>query len=247
MKKKRTKIIILIVVAAILCTILIYLCAGNYAAAGEALQAMQPGNGVSVTQDAKTIAFIPDTKTQDGFIFYPGGKVDAEAYAMFARDLAEQGVLCVIVKMPFDLAVFNVSGEKDVLYAYPDIEYCPIGVHSLGGVMAAEYAKNDDRVADIVFLASYPNSDLSRSAKRALSITAENDEVLDWDKYAAAEAKLPADAISYRIEGGNHSGFGSYGHQSGDGQATVSPAQQQKETADKVAVWMKDSVERTGD
>ncbi|BDF59775.1 thioesterase [Christensenellaceae bacterium] len=240
MKKRRTKIVILIVVAAVIGTILIYLCTGNYAASIEAKQAMQTGNGVSVTEDTKTIAFMPDTPPKNGFVFYPGGKVDADAYAMFARDIAEQGVLCVIVKMPFDLAVFNVNGAKDVLDAYPDIENWTVGGHSLGGVMAAEYAKNDDRVKDIVFLASYPNSDLSKSGKRALDITAGNDQVLAWDKYAAAEPKFPADTVSYRIESGNHSGFGSYGYQSGDGQASISPAQQQKEAAEQIIKWISD-------
>ncbi|MEA5002283.1 MAG: alpha/beta hydrolase, partial [Christensenella sp.] len=106
-------------------------------------------------------------------------------------------------------------------------------------VMAAEYANGDDRVDGIVFLASYPNSDLAGSGKQALSITARNDEVLDWDKYKAAASKFPSDTVFYEIEGGNHSGFGSYGHQSGDGQATISPAQQQKEAAEQIVAWMK--------
>ncbi|MEA5003607.1 MAG: alpha/beta hydrolase, partial [Christensenella sp.] len=131
MKKKRTKIIILIVVAAVVAAMLIYLCTGNYAATQEAKQAMQTGNGVTVTQDTKTITFAPEAQTQDGFIFYPGGKVDADAYAMFARDLAEQGVLCVIVKMPFDLAVFNVGGAAGVIDSYPQIEKWVVGGHSL--------------------------------------------------------------------------------------------------------------------
>ena len=64
--------------------------------------------------------------------------------------------------------------------------------------------------------------------------------MLAWDKYAAAEPKFPADTVSYRIESGNHSGFGSYGYQSGDGQASISPAQQQKEAAEQIIKWISD-------
>ncbi len=239
MKKKRVKIIVLIVVAAMIVAMLLYLCTGNYAAAGDAKQAMQTGDGVTVTEDAKTITFAPDTQAQEGFIFYPGGKVDADAYAMFARDLAQQGVLCVIVKMPFDLAVFNIGGASSVIDNYPNMKKWVVGGHSLGGVMAAEYAKGDDRVDGMVFLASYPNSDFSTSGKQALSITAQNDNVLDRDKYAAAQPNFPQAVAFYEIDGGNHSGFGSYGHQSGDGQATISPAHQQKAAADAIIAWIK--------
>ena len=58
--------------------------------------------------------FTPAENPQStGFIFYPGGKVDAEAYAQLAHGLADGGVLSVIVKMPFDLAVFNSGAQKE--------------------------------------------------------------------------------------------------------------------------------------
>ena len=42
-----------------------------------------------------------------GFIFYPGGKVGYTAYAPLILALAEQDILCVLLEMPFNLAVLD--------------------------------------------------------------------------------------------------------------------------------------------
>ena len=53
------------------------------------------------------VIFEPQNATC-GFIFYPGGKVEHRAYEPLLAELAEEGVLCVLVKMPFNLAVFDI-------------------------------------------------------------------------------------------------------------------------------------------
>ncbi len=45
---------------------------------------------------------------------------------------------------------------------------------------------------------------------------------------------LPKGAETVEIEGGNHAGFGAYGPQSGDGEASITPAEQQSQTADAI-------------
>ena len=40
----------------------------------------------------------------------------------------------------------------------------------------------------------------------------------------------PADYKKFKIAGGNHAEFGSYGEQSGDGTANISPEEQWQET-----------------
>ena len=49
---------------------------------------------------------------------------------------------------------------------------------------------------------------------------------------AAAQDLLPPETKYITIEGGNHSQFGSYGLQSGDNAATISPEEQWTQTAD---------------
>ncbi len=240
MKKKKRRLLIAVCAAAAVCAVLlVYLLTGSHPPNEEALGALMSTETVTVEDMGDRIVFSPSEQPAGrGFIFYPGGKVDAEAYAYFAHALADEGIFSVIVKMPFDLAVFGSGGAAKVLDAYPEIESWTIGGHSLGGVMAADYAAKDERISGIVFLAAYPNSDLSRSGLRALSLTASNDGVLNREKYDAALPFFPADTVFSEIEGGNHAGFGSYGAQEGDGEATLSPAAQQEAAVRRIAEWI---------
>lgn len=239
-KKKLWKIIVPAAIAAIVIVMLVYLMTGNHAATQEARAALTSTDTVRVSETDQAIIFTPDEEGgKNGLVFYPGGKVDADAYAQFAHDVADEGVLCVIVKMPFDLAVFNSGGAKAVIDAHPEIERWYLSGHSLGGVMAADYAAKDSRVEGVAFLTSYPNSDLSNSNLRALSITASNDGVLDRVKYEQALPNFPADTILFEIEGGNHAGFGNYGAQDGDNEASIPPAEQQAVAARQITEWIK--------
>lgn len=239
MKKKHLLKIIIAVAIVIAAAMFIYLLAGNHTAADEALWALSDTDGVTVANIGSGITFTPaENPHSTGFIFYPGGKVDAEAYAQLAHGLADEGILSVIVKMPFDLAVFNSGGAGSVIDAHPEIKTWIIGGHSLGGVMAADYAAKDDRISGVVFLASYPNTDLSASGLKALSLTASNDGVLNRGKYDEALRFFPRDTIFYEIEGGNHAGFGSYGAQDGDGGAAIPPAKQQETAVRQIMEWM---------
>ncbi len=86
------------------------------------------------------ITFTPvGVQPTTGFIFYPGGHVDARAYAPMLRQIAERGDLVVLVPMPLNLAVFGVNRADQVIAAHPEIEHWVIGGHSLGGAMASAY------------------------------------------------------------------------------------------------------------
>ena len=95
-------------------------------------------------------------------------------------------------------------------------------------------------MAGIVFLGSYPASDLSSTDLAALSIYGSQDGVLNRGNYESAYSHLPANASEIIIDGGNHAGFGDYGTQSGDGEATISRGEQQRITADAIATFMED-------
>ena len=63
---------------------------------------------------------------------------------------------------------------------------------------------------------------------RALSVYGSQDLVLNRESLAENASKLPANAKTVVIEGGNHSGFGAYGPQKGDGEAAISADEQQE-------------------
>ncbi|MBQ1814654.1 MAG: hypothetical protein II118_07270, partial [Ruminococcus sp.] len=150
------KKIILITIAAFLA-----LCIGasaiylniHYSAGEAAMQAMQGGDGVTVSETDG--AFFFDGKGEDAaLVFYPGGKVDSEAYAPLMKKLAAGGVDCFLLKLPFRLAVLDMNAADRVVSGY-DYKSWLVGGHSLGGVAAASYSDaHADKISGSVLLAS---------------------------------------------------------------------------------------------
>jgi hypothetical protein len=197
----------------------------------EALAALQSDSAVTV-ETSPWLTFSPTDETPTtGFIFYPGGRVDERSYAPFARAIAEQGYLVVIVPVPLHLAFFGLEEAGDVIDAHPEIEHWVVGGHSLGGVAATQYAeKHPDAVDGVALWASYPSGDISALPLKIASISASNDGLSTPEKIEASRANLPPDTTFVVIPGGNHAGFGWYGPQNGDNSASISRAEQQAQT-----------------
>jgi len=139
----------------------------------------------------------------------------------------------VIAPMPLNLAVLAPGKAADVIAAYPAIQRWAVGGHSLGGAMAANFAKNNPgKVEGLILTASYPASsdDLSQSNLKVVSIYASLDGLATGPKIDASRALLPTTTIWVKIEGGNHAQFGWYGAQAGDNPAAISRAAQQETT-----------------
>lgn len=198
---------------------------------------------VTVQQGDNTITFLPKTKpVTAGFIFYPGGKVEYTAYAQLMMTLSKKGFACVLVQMPFNLAVFDVNAADRVMASNPTIKNWIIGGHSLGGSMACAYASsNAAKLKGIVLLASYTANDLSQANLKALSIIGTSDGVVKRDTYDKSIPMMPEDTKYFEISGGNHGQFGDYGTQAGDKVAAISRREQQSITVDAIANYFKES------
>ncbi|MHB1483770.1 MAG: alpha/beta hydrolase [Saccharofermentanales bacterium] len=170
--------------------------------------------------------------SETGVIFYPGGKVESSAYAPLLEKLSQEGVTCVLIKMPFNLAVFDINAADKIYAGFPDIRNWYIGGHSLGGAMASSYvAKNRDRLKGLILLAAYPVND---SDIPTLVLYGSEDQVLD-------RSKLKGIGSVVEIAGGNHAYFGDYGEQKGDGIAKITRSEQQKQAADNIMEFIGDS------
>ena len=170
--------------------------------------------------------FFDGPSDEKALIFYPGGKVEETAYAPLLHMLAENGIDAALVSMPARLAVLAGSKGEKVLeqYEYP---HWLIAGHSLGGVMAASVAAAHDQIEALVLLASYSTRDLGDLL--TILIYGSRDGVLNMKKYHENRSMAP-NSIEHVIEGGNHAGFGSYGKQKNDGEASISSAEQIAET-----------------
>ena len=233
MRKKMfliTGTLILLIIA----TCMIYLMS-YYHADTEAIEALSV-SGVSVTElDDGNIVIEPENAAA-GLIFYPGGKVEHSAYIPLMQECAERGILCVIVEMPFRLAVFDINGAEGICDQFPYIDSWYIGGHSLGGSMAAQYLSScEEEYKGLVLLGSYSATDISDMDIEVLSIYGENDNVLDRNKYKENLTNLPDSLTEKIIDGGNHAYFGMYGDQKGDGKAEISNEEQIEAVAELIA------------
>ena len=214
----------------------------------EPLQTQNLQNKLTETADFITLESASTTSTV-GFVYYPGGLVDPHAYLQWQDKLVSlhPGLKIVTVKMPSNLAVFGIEKGMTVLKVNPAISTWLTGGHSLGGTMAAELInKNQTTFKGLVFIASYPASDILKNWTGAvLSVHASNDGLSTVAKIEKYKADLPAATVMtglnnftlpvsgrshyYEIVGGNHAQFGNYGLQAGDSTATISAAVQQNE------------------
>ena len=209
-----------------------------YHADPAAEDALVSDDVVSVTKQNGNWVFAPESPTA-GRIFYPGGNVENTAYAPLLHDLAEDGILCVLVKMPCNLAVLDMNAADSIPERFSEVTDWYIGGHSLGGAMAASYAaKHTDELDGLVLLAAYSTADLTDSGLRVYAAYGSEDGVLNRETYEADRVNLPQDTTETVIDGGCHAGFGSYGAQKGDGAPVISAEEQQQQTADALAAWM---------
>ena len=201
---------------------------GDYYRADErAVTAFYPeSRGTQVDLEGKGIACLPEEPVA-GLIFYPGGKVEHTAYQPLMEACAARNILCVLVEMPFRLAVLDMDRAQGIREEFPQVERWYIGGHSLGGAIAAGYLeKTEEEYQGLVLLASYSTADLSEKELQVLSVYGDCDQVLNGEKYKECLANLPEDYREVVLEGGCHSGFGFYGPQEGDGVPTLSAEEQ---------------------
>lgn len=182
------------------------------------------------------IAYEPE-KAVAGLIFYPGGLVEYTAYEPLMQACAEKGILCVLLEMPFHLAVLDMNAADGVQAQFPQIEKWYIGGHSLGGAMASSYAaKHADEFDGVVLLGAYATEDIR--SLNVISLYGSEDKVMNKEKYDEYISNLPADFAEIVIEGGCHAGFGMYGPQDGDGTPAITAAEQIKLTSAAVFDWL---------
>lgn len=177
-----------------------------------ALVALQSSSQVQVTTTGEQIAFLPRDGASVGLIFYPGARVESEAYAVFLHAIARWGYATFLPKMPLGLAVFGRDRAATLISAYPAIQTWVLGGHSMGGGIACEFVATHRNVRGLLMYGTFCGCDLSHRRDLAVTLI-----------YGTQDAVVtPAQARSVAIEGGIHSFFGDYGHQDGDGQATIS-------------------------
>lgn len=233
--KRKLLMIIITIVIAFVAVCAVYL-SDYYHADEAAVETFVSADTVVPHQDEAGNYIFEPAEAETGVIFYPGGKVECEAYIPLMQELASEGIFGVLVEMPFNLAVFDINAADGIQEQYPEIKRWYIGGHSLGGSMAASYlADHTDSFEGLLLLGSYSATDLSVTDLEVISIYGSEDNVLDHEKYESNKVNLPEDFSEIVIDGGCHAYFGMYGEQDGDGDPDVTNESQIKITADIIA------------
>ena len=196
----------------------------SYGALDTALTAMK-GNETVTVEKVDGGYFFDGPGNNTALVFYPGAKVECQGYAPLMLQLAENGIDCFLADMPFSFSIFGMNMADKFIDEYDYKKWVMAG-HSLGGVVAADYAINhSDSVEGIVLLASYSSKEVSDDIK-LVTIYGSEDGCLNIEEYNKNKVNWPKNTVEYIIEGGNHCQFGDYGWQDGDGVAYISASQQ---------------------
>lgn len=183
-------------------------------------------------KNIKNGIFFDGPGKKEAMIFYPGAKVETDAYAPLMHELAENGVDCFLVDMPFHMAFFGMNRAESIMKNY-NYDTWYLGGHSLGGAMIASFAADHaDQVNGLLLLAAYTTKDLSQTDMKVTTVYGSEDGVLNLNKVKEGRALLPEESVEKCIKGGNHAQFGSYGTQKGDGTATISEKEQIQQTVE---------------
>lgn len=199
-----------------------------------ALTNLRSDDQVRVSQQSGMLLLEPLNGIRPtGFILYPGAGVDYRSYAPILRQIAQRGYIVAVPSMPLNLAFFKTNAADQIIEKYPEIDNWVIGGHSLGGVVAANYAAGHPSVEGVVFWAAYPgDNSLEDVDIKVLSVYGSLDGLATPQQIRDSRSLLPPDTMFIEIDGGNHSQFGSYGFQDGDNSATISPDEQWMQVVD---------------
>ncbi|MGL4739032.1 MAG: alpha/beta hydrolase [Cellulosilyticaceae bacterium] len=180
-----------------------------------------------------------DKKT--GVILYPGALVEPLAYGYYADELAKEGYLVAIPEVFLNLSLTQSDKAEELMIRHPEIEAWYVGGHSMGGVSAAMFAKdNQAQIDGLILLGSYPatSTDLSTSQLKVLSLYAENDGLTTLEDIINSKVNLPETTVFTEIIGGNHAQFGMYGIQPGDNKAQIDVVTQQMQMVEQTLAFL---------
>lgn len=210
----------------------------HYKASDNAKSYLEGDDAVTVIYERSWYRFDNNANEDTAIIFYIGAKVDPVAYSPLCNKIAHEGIDVYLINSPLFFPLLSVNAASEVASLNRHNNLYMMG-HSLGGTCASMFlsSNNDPHFKGIVFLASFPNKKLNDSY-RCLSIYGTNDMVLNKGEYNNNLANFPSGYKEIVIEGGNHSNFGDYGFQRGDGVATLSKEEQTNIAKDAVVSFI---------
>ncbi len=221
---------------------------------------LSPNPQIQQTEDPDWIILKPISRVlrQTGIIYIPGGFVDPHAYISAVEELVvDEGHVVLIPKVSANLAILNIQKALEGPEIAQEVQAWLVGGHSLGGATACILVEQSpETFAGLFLTGAYSSVDLSTWDRPVLSLLGEFDGVLRQEVFDESLANLPpgnwledldempssptnGQTIYHEIKGGNHAGFGEYGPQRGDEEATISVAEQHQIVNDFIKAFLR--------
>src|SRR6056297_553107 len=229
-RRRRFRIALWVLLGVLLATVVAFVVWASLAAPAEPgpLEDALADPAIEVTRGEVVEISPAGVEPTQAVVFYPGARVDPEAYiATWAPIAAATDTRVLIPSMPLNLAFFGRDRATALREEHPDIGTWWVGGHSLGGAMAASYVGDQEpgTVDGLVLWAAYAlqSAELAgRDDLTVLSVAGSRDGLSTPAEIAERRLLLPDDAIMVEVEGMNHAQFGRYGPQAGDREPTIS-------------------------
>ena len=200
------------------------------------LDAMVSDAEVTVSEEKYGWSFVPKAPAKAGLAFYPGGLISPIAYAPLMSAIAKGGYRVALLRMPYNLAVSAQGRAREPIQQRPELKWA-VGGHSLGGVVALNYAVSNE-VKAVVMWGAYPQGDQSGKRIPTLALFGTGDGLIAADKLEAEKSKFPGGTQVEIVAGLNHAGFGAYGPHRGDNEASISKEEGWKIIVDKTLKFL---------
>lgn len=228
LKAKKIILYPLAIMILVLAGFWLYVQIRTYPAESAALEAIQTDPYLQIKEERTHFILMPDDVDPNRIplIFYPGGLVAPEAYLYkMGRVAVKLDTDVYIVKAPFNAAIFNINAAGRIMDIY-NLDQAWVGGHSLGGISACRFVESgDDRIYGLFMFGSYCDRSIKNFSGPVLSIMGLQDEIINRSNYSEATLNLAEGALILEVEGLNHSDFGNYGLQAGDGASSFSDSE----------------------
>ncbi|MDC7806581.1 alpha/beta fold hydrolase [Luteimonas sp BLCC-B24] len=200
-------------------------CAIAFQPSALARAALADSAQVRVRATADAWVFEPVTRAANArsLLFFPGGLVDARAYAPLMQAVAQGGHRAVLVRTPWRGAFGQAEAPATLVAAHAITRTLGgpwvVGGHSRGGKAAAAYAQRYPGDVDALVLVgtSHPRDISLRDAPFAvMQVLGDRDPIASLARADRNRHRLPGHTTRRVLHGANHSQFGDYGFQPGD-------------------------------
>ena len=221
---KKVILVLVILIILIPAGFWVYVQLRTYSAQADYLQKIKTDPEVAIIESNNYFLLKPAQIDPEKMplVYYPGGLVAPEAYLYkMGRVALELQKTVYVIRAPFNAAIFDIEAAGRIIESY-DLGQAWVGGHSLGGITACRFTENNpEKVYGLFLFGSYCDKDLGTFEGPVVSLMGTEDKIINRDNYEAAKDNLPPGVEIIEVEGLNHSDFGNYGLQGGDGRSSL--------------------------